>query len=215
MRRKTRRGRFTLQRKHVFWVLCMAVAVLFAWSYYRFDRRILPLVLEAEQLNMQTEINSVINTVVHEIIVANRITAADLIIQDADHAVTVNTVLVNEIANAVAMAMSHYLANMPPTRVRVPMGMGMGLDTLAQWGPRFSFNLAPVGNALVDYDSSFTAVGINQVHFSVWLNIDAVVRIINPHYGSEIHVARQISLVDTVISGVVPDMYLHGPFIAP
>jgi hypothetical protein len=30
----------------------------------------------------------------------------------------------------------------------------------------------------------------------------------NPVQSSEIHVSRQISLVDTIISGIVPDTYL-------
>jgi sporulation protein YunB len=194
-------------------LLLLAVAAVFIFisfrGFYRFDRAILPLVLEAAELQMRTEINNVINNVVHEIIVANRVTAGDFIIQGPENAIVVNTVLVNEICNAAAMAISHYLANMPVERVRVPMGMATGLDTLAQVGPRFSFNLAPIGNALVDYESRFTAVGINQVHFSVALIIDATVRIINPHQSSEITVSRQISLVDTVISGVVPDTYFQ------
>ena len=87
--------------------------------------------------------------------------------------------------------------------------MALGLDTLAQFGPHFSFSLAPIGNALVDYESSFTAVGINQTHFSVWLTVESTVRIINPVHSSEIIVTRNVSLVDTVISGVVPDTYLN------
>jgi len=51
-------------------------------------------------------------------------------------------------------------------------------------------------------------VGINQVHFSVWLTVESEVRIINPVQSSEIFVTRHISLVDTVITGVVPDMYM-------
>ncbi|MCL1844892.1 MAG: sporulation protein YunB [Defluviitaleaceae bacterium] len=185
-----------------------------AIGFYRFDRQILPLVLQEAELRMQTEINNVINYVVHEIIVANEVTAADFIIQsqlgpDAKPTLSVNTVLANEICNAAAQAISHRLGNLEPEIVSVPFGMVLGLDTLAQTGPRFSFTMAPVGNALVNYESSFTAVGINQTHFSVWLTVESVVRIINPVQSSEIHVTRQVSLVDTIISGGVPDTFLH------
>jgi len=87
--------------------------------------------------------------------------------------------------------------------------MALGLDTLAQFGPHFSFSLAPIGNALVDYESSFTAVGINQTHFAVWLTVESTVRIINPVQSSEIIVNRTVSLVDTIISGEVPETYLN------
>jgi len=38
--------------------------------------------------------------------------------------------------------------------------------------------------------------------------VESVVRIINPVQSSEIVVTRNVSLVDTIISGVVPDTYL-------
>jgi len=141
----------------------------FIYSYYRFDRRILPMVLEAAELRLQTEINNVINQVVQEIIAERNLTAADFIVQHLTHdggpVLSVNTVLVNEICNAAAMRISDRLNNLEPETVVVPMGMAFGLDTLAQVGPRYSFRLAPIGNALVDYESSFVAVGINQTHF--------------------------------------------------
>jgi len=185
-----------------------------AHSFYRFDRRILPLVLDAAELRLQTEINNVINSVVQEIIISHNVNAEDFIIQNssgtlsAKPVLSVNTVLVNEICNAAAMGISARLNNLEPELVEVPIFMALGLDTLAQFGPRFSFYLAPIGNALVDYESSFTAVGINQTHFAVWLTVESVVRIINPVQSSEIVVTRNVSLVDTIISGVVPDTYL-------
>jgi len=184
----------------------------FIYSYYRFDRAILPLVLEAAELRLQTEINNVINQVVQEIIAEHNLTAADFVVQhfsgDIGPVLSINTVLVNEICNAAAMRISDRLNNLEPETVLVPLGMAFGLDTLAQVGPRYSFRLAPIGNALVDYESSFIAVGINQTHFSVWLMVEAEVRIINPVHSSEIQVTRHISLVDTIITGDVPDTYL-------
>jgi len=185
---------------------------MFGRGFYRFDRRILPLVLEEAELRIQTEINNIINQVVHEIIVKNQVTAPDFILQaevNAKPVLSVNTVLVNEICNAAAQAISERLGNLEPEVASVPIGMILGLDTMAQRGPRFSFTLAPVGNALVNHESQFTAVGINQTHFSVFLTVESVVRIINPVQSSEIQVTRHVSLVDTIISGTVPGTYLN------
>jgi len=194
--------------------MLMIVVVLFVHSFYRFDRRILPMVLEAEELRIQTEINNVINYVIQEIILERRVTAKDFLVQSpgigeiSNPVLSVNTVLVNDICNAAAQRISERLNNLEPEIVSVPMGMAFGLDTLAQTGPRFSFTLAPIGNALVNYESSFSAVGINQIHFAVWLTVESVVRIINPVHSSEIMVMRNVSLVDTVISGTVPETYV-------
>ncbi len=128
---------------------------------------------------------------------------------DGANTVTVNTVLVNDICNMVAARVSEKLSNLNPEPVSVPVGMALGLDTLAYFGPRISFRLSPVGNALVDYESKFESVGINQVHFEVWLTVESTIRIINPVQSSSVTVTRDVSLVDTMVSGAVPDTYLN------
>ena len=214
-----------MPRRYIALAMLLLLAAVFARSFYRFDRLVLPLVLEAEELRLQAEINNVINAVIQDIISDRNVTAADFLIQtttglaDAKPVLSVNTVLVNDICNAAAQMISKQLNNLQPETISVPMGMALGLDTLAQSGPRFRFSLAPTGNALVNYQSSFTAVGINQTHFSVWLTVKSVVRIINPVHSSEIVVMRNVSLVDTVISGTVPGTYLNmdvpGIMLAP
>jgi len=209
-----------IPRRYIAALMILTALAAFAYSYYRFDRMILPLVLEAAEMRLQAEINNVINQVVHEIISERDITAADFLVQhalvsDAGPVLSVNTVLVNEICNAVAMRISDRLNNLEPEIVSVPMGMAFGLDTLSQVGPRYTFRMAPIGNALVDYESSFVAVGINQTHFSVWLIVESEVRIINPVNSQVIYVTRHVSLVDTIIRGVVPDTYLSMDMDAP
>ncbi|MCL1787560.1 MAG: sporulation protein YunB [Defluviitaleaceae bacterium] len=218
-RRKKIKGKTGgIPRRYLFFLMLLATIAAFAYSFYRFDRRILPMVLEAAELRIQAEINHVINDVIQEIIWERQLNAADFIVHGQGAVLSVNTVLVNDICNAAAQRISERLNNLEPERVQVPMGMAFGLDTLAQVGPRFSFDLAPIGNALVNYESSFAAVGINQIHFAVWLTVESVVRIINPVHSSEIVVTRHVSLVDTVISGTVPDTFVNMDvpgFIAP
>jgi len=218
-RRKTKAAKkpmhWRIPRRYLAFAMLLVLVVVFVHSFYRFDRRILPMVLEAAELRIQAEINNVINYVVQEIITERRVAAADFLIQSpytvghSGPVLSVNTVLVNDICNAAAQRISKRLNNLEPEIVSVPMGMAFGLDTLAQTGPRFSFTLAPIGNALVDHESSFSAVGINQIHFAVWLTVESVVRIINPVHSSEIIVMRNVSLVDTVISGVVPETFVN------
>ena len=203
-----------IPRRYIAYLMVLTVIVAFIYSYYRFDRMILPLVLEAAEINLQAEINNVINEVIQDIISERGITAEDFLVQHmalgyAGPVLSVNTVLVNEICNAAAMLISERLNNLDAETVSIPMGMALGLDTLSQIGPRYNFRMAPIGNALVDYETSFTAVGINQTHFAVWLTVESEVRIINPVQSSIINVDRRISLVDTVIRGVVPDTYLN------
>jgi sporulation protein YunB len=200
------------RRARTKWLLLLSFTLLlagFAYAYYRFDRRVMPLALSLAEVNAKTEINSIIHSEIQAIINERAMTARDFYMTGDDHTVTVNTVLVNEICNDVAARVSEKLSQLNPQPVSVPLGMAFGLDTLAYFGPRFSFNLSPVGNALVDYKSRFESVGINQVHFEVWLTVESTIRIINPVQSASITVSRDVSLVDTMVSGAVPDTYLN------
>jgi sporulation protein YunB len=204
----------SLPRRYVFLFMLLFLVAAFAYSYYRFDRTILPLVLDAAELELQTDMNNAIFAVIQDIISENNIRASDFYTHNHETTsgspvLSVNTVLVNNLCNEAAKRISDHLSNLEPKNVSIPLGMAFNLDTLSQVGPRFNFTMAPIGNALVNYDSRFTSVGINQVHFSVWLNVEAVVRIINPVHSFEVEVNRHVSLVDTIISGEVPDAYLH------
>jgi sporulation protein YunB len=212
--RKRKARNHHVPRKYLFIFMLAVVIAAFTYSFYRFDRTIIPLVLDAAELTLQTDINNVINAVITDIIRDNHITATDFYSTQQNQGagapvLTVNTVLVNGICNLAAKLISERLNTLEPEVVRVPIGMAFHFDTLAQVGPRFSFTMAPIGNALVDFDSRFSAVGINQVHFSLWLDVEATIRIINPVHSFEVEVSRRILLVDTIISGVVPDTYLN------
>jgi sporulation protein YunB len=204
-------------------LLAVIFVLLFSlgYGYYRFDRRILPLVLAAFELRLKTTINNAIYSVVQDIIQERGVSSDDFYIyarepDGSGPVLAVNTVLVNEICNAAALGISERLSNLPPEKIAVPIGMALGLDTLGQMGPKFTITLAPTGNAQVNYESRFGAVGINQAHFEVWLTVESTIRIINPVQSSTVVVVRDVSLVDTVISGVVPDTYLNmdGPLVA-
>ena len=199
----------------LFFALIIILFSVFAYGYYRFDRRILPLALTIAEQRLTTSINHAIYSGVQEVIHSLEADASDFYIQTPDAggreqiSLAVNTVLINDICNASALAISERLSALPPEPVSVPIGMALGLDTLANTGPRFSFSMMPTGNALVNYESSFVSVGINQVHFEVWLKVDSTIRVVNPVQSSTLRVTRDVSLVDTVISGAVPDAYLN------
>ena len=67
----------------------------------------------------------------------------------------------------------------------------------------------PSKEALVNYNTEFNSVGINQSNFKIWIDINTTVRIINPLQKKEIEFNRKVMIVDTVINGVVPENYMN------
>jgi len=114
------------------------------------------------------------------------------------------------LTNEIAVYMSRELMAMDNERVEIPYGALTGVRVLANIGPMYTVYLMPIGEVMVDYSSSFSSVGINQVNFQVWLNVRARMSIINPLQSSEIVLERKIPLVNTVINAEIPNVFFNA-----
>ena len=92
--------------------------------------------------------------------------------------------------------------------INIPLGVITGIEVFSNIGPNIPFYIKPMGIASVDYETSFSAEGINQTNFKIWLNIAMDIKIVNPLRSETISVSRKIMLVDTVINGTVPERYM-------
>ena len=121
-------------RRYLALLMLITLIAAFAYSYYRFDRTILPLVLEAAELELQTEINNAINAVIQEIIRENQIRASDFYMRHDTNPtgplISVNTVLVNDLSNEAALRISQRLSTMEPEIVSVPLGISFGINMI-------------------------------------------------------------------------------------
>jgi len=132
--------------------------------------------------------------------------------EDADGMVlslSVNTMLVNLVCNAIAVNIGNILG--PPTvsRVTLPIGSLFNIDLFSNVGPTFPVTFRYVGGAIVDYETEFRAVGINQVNFQLWVVVESSIQVVNPLESRDVTVSRKIAIVDTVFSGRVPHMYMN------
>jgi sporulation protein YunB len=185
-------------------------------GYYQYDRKVMPLVLAQADIQLRTTVNAIMLEVIQRTLAERGVTASDLYVQTPGAGnVTVNTMLVNEICALAAAEISEALTALTAERMTVPLGVALGLDTLAQWGPRYGFNMRPVGTAAVNYYTRMESAGINQVHFELWLTVQSTVRIINPVLSAQVEVSRDIALLNTLITGDVPHVYVAPGAVNP
>jgi sporulation protein YunB len=109
------------------------------------------------------------------------------------------------VSSLLAVDISNSLSIDNPTPIAVPIGMLTGIPILAGLGPEFSVNIIPAGEAKVEYETSFTSAGINQINFQVWLVVSTNMRIVVPLQEETIPISRRVPLVNTVFAGVVPE----------
>ncbi len=124
--------------------------------------------------------------------------------------ITVNSLLINDICAKIAAELSESLSNAESSDIRLPLGMLTGIKLFSNCGPKIEIKLLPIGSALCDYGSTLTDSGINSVNYSIYLNIDAAVKIVCPFAAKTINIKRKYVLVDTVFQGSVPEYYFSA-----
>jgi len=127
-------------------------------------------------------------------------------------ALSVDTILVNQVASILAVDISTELSEDNPMPITVPMGLFTGVPIFAGLGPNLRINVIPTGEATIEYETSFTSAGINQINLQVWLVVETNMRIVIPFQEANIPVSRRVPLVNTVFAGEVPDGMLLTDF---
>ena len=69
------------------------------------------------------------------------------------------------------------------------------------------YNLLSAGDITTDIKTEFTAAGINQTIYRIYLNIDCNVSILTSYKSIDRKITNQVLLVETVMVGDVPETY--------
>ncbi|MDR2183837.1 MAG: sporulation protein YunB [Clostridiales bacterium] len=210
-RKKNRRG------KRAIFVAFVVVALGVFLTMRLADNVILPAVTTIANQRVVTVMNEVINTSLTDIVDDLNLTSEDFYNMSADatgrlNSLSVDTILINQVAAQLAVDISSALSHDRPMQVGVPAGLFTGVPILAGLGPNVNINIVPAGEARVEYDTSFTSAGINQINFQVWLYVEANMRIVIPLQETTVPVARRVALVNTIFAGEVPDGMLLTDF---
>jgi sporulation protein YunB len=182
------------------------LAVIVTLAAREINRRALPVALIAAEVAVKNTLNAVLDQAVGR-------TLGQLRPQDfyeRQEALSVNSVLLNQVCSQLSVDISTGMAALGRQRVTVPYGALLGLDLFANLGPSFGVVILYGGTAQVDYSTKFEAVGINQVNYQVWLWVELSAQVLNPVGEAPILVSRKYALVNTVIKGEVPSLYMGG-----
>lgn len=215
---KTKKSVFKISRpKKVFFLFIFLVILVGYGIFFIADNSILPTIITIANQRSVVEINNIINNGLEYVITSFELTSEDFYNYTLDEygriaTLSVNTILVNQIASLLALNISYELSTENPITVGVPMGVFTGIGFFAGMGPEFGVDIVPSGEALVEYETSFLSAGINQINFQVWLDVEAHMRIVVPLQEEIITVSRSIALVNTVFAGEIPPNMLLTPF---
>ena len=187
------------------------------FGLFLINRGVMPAVITIADQRSVTIINDIINKSLINIIDQLALESTDFfqMTQDADgqlSSLSVDTMLLNMVASQLAVDISSKLSINDTVSIPVPLGMLTGIPLFASMGPNISVNIIPTGQATIEYETSFTSAGINQINFQAWLYVETEMRIVVPLQETSIFVSRRVPLVNTVFAGVVPEGMLLTNF---
>lgn len=207
--KKTKRKRGGNGGLKFFLFLCLLLLFITLALKYT-NERVMPSVFKTMETHGENKSTKAIDAAVKEVVGNSGITTADLYVKSEGSdgrltSLSANTMLINTLCADVAEEVVKKLEEIGDETVYLPLGILSGVDFLATKGPPvFEITVKPAGHCTVDYKTSFKSEGINQVNYQIWLEIKSSVTIVNPVINRNFTVERRLPVVNTYISGNVP-----------
>jgi sporulation protein YunB len=128
--------------------------------------------------------------------------------------IQVDTVRLSRLLASLQGAIQGELAGLERAPIGIPLGVVLGSDLLAAYGPRLRAAVLPVGTVSVGVQQRFEQAGINQARHVIVATVEARMRVAVPLHAEELLVRTELPLVDTVIVGPVPEQWFGLPWPA-
>ena len=178
----------------------------------QFENEVLPVAVKVSEKYAVNIVSQEINRSVEKVTNEMKLYTGDFLKKNIDVGTNkvnldVDTILINSVCNKISEDLSKRLKNIKSTKVELPVGIFSGIDAFSSMGPYFKVGLSSIGDVVIDYETIFQSVGINQINFQVYLKIDTSVNIINLMYKKDINISRKLMLVNTIFNGEVPNTY--------
>ncbi len=176
-----------------------------------FEKKVFPSLQEISHTRSMAIANEIINHCVQNVLSEKPLTTEDFItITDSNNTYTANTQQINLFCARLNDEMNRAMQTLPNEKILIPLGSALNTNFFANYGPNIPFTLMPAGAVTSDYETSFTSEGINQINYKVWVNLSFEIQIANPLYQEKIEFTKKIMIIDTIISGKVPDYFYNS-----
>jgi len=119
-----------------------------------------------------------------------------------------DTVVLTRLISRMTVNIQRGLDDAGPVDFDIPMGMIVGSNLFANWGPNIPVSMMSVGTVSCDVRDRFEACGLNQTRHVIFAVVTARVRIAVPLSAQRIEVVTEVPMADAVIVGPVPQVYL-------
>ena len=197
-------------------MIFLGLVLLILWAFMAIERSVLPTLIAVSE----SKILAIANQAIIEAInchVDSLMTGIELLdfhtgTEGQLQYVRTNTVGLNKIQAESLSILQQTLGELDGFRIYVPLGQVLGSNIFASRGPKIGVTLIPYGHVKVNVVDSFEVTGINQIKYSIALNITYTVQVVIPFISTKAQGVVDIPVAAVLIPGKVPETYLSLPF---
>ncbi len=204
---RRRGGRRRFPKKRV--ALLVILVALFCFFSFQLQPMLRSITITAAKQAVTISIEEAVK----EQLAADSVDYADFINIERDAAgnilgITTNVVNMNRFKTALSSALQQKLITRSAA-VGVPVGTLLGGSLLRGRGPSLPLKVGLIGNAQIDFQSSFASAGINQTIHKIDLTVTASCYSYLTGVKGESDVSTTVAVAETVIVGQVPETYAN------
>lgn len=122
---------------------------------------------------------------------------------------TLDTAKANRLKSDIALKTLQYLNERERSEISIPIGNFTGSEFLSGIGPEVKLKIIPCNIANIDFESSFTQAGINQVRHTITVRVNVNIGALLPKFEEMTDLTSSAVVAEAVIIGDVPDTYLN------
>ncbi len=173
-----------------------------------------PFVFTYAKSEAETIILNAANEAVLNVLSQNDITYSDISIVSRDEngnitGIEIDVEKVNLLKSSLSNEISRIVASRNKYDLHIPIGTLFGNEYTTGYGPKIKFKMQLTETAILDFESKFSAAGINNVLHQIIIKIDINASVLMMGCTEGFSVSTTALAAQTVIAGVVPDSFTN------
>ena len=129
--------------------------------------------------------------------------------KDNTNIINTNVEVLNQIINDLQTSMNKEIQALENEKIEIPIGAFTGSKYFMAMGPKMNVKIIPGGHVVCEVRKEFESKGINQTIYRIYLETKGDLYIITPYSKIARELNQSVLLVETVIVGEVPQVYLN------
>ena len=202
-------------------VVTLLVACALAFGVIRgLETRLRPVLEEAARAQVVNQMTGVLEHAALEALSQQEVEDAALVSieRNGDGAITALTTdmaKLNVLRTQIVDQVLRELEGVDVSAIRIPLGSVLDSDLIWARGPSVQARAMTVGTISAEFTSDFTAAGVNQTLYRLWLELSVPLTVMLPGGEVQAELNSRLCVAETVIVGSVPSTYLQMEASSP